>query len=354
MLANAMVYDARSVGYLQRQVEDLRLELREAQPIHRRIAGVTDALTKSRKRHILAAAALAEAVATERAAGEKSLELEAELRRLHTLQAQASEAALQGEGEEDDFDDVMESPFHPVQEDVYAAPEAHWQRPPVSSVAPPRSPFGPPVVLPPPPPPARPPSPFAAQHMTDDVWGFKVEIEQMRPQLSQHGAQLAHLTAGMTELLALLRQTLAAYVKHSDQAVVAQSAGGLPQPAQVPPARPDSVVVLESPCPISATLPCGLAADLSQSPLALCVGTAIAQGVQAEALASARAARQDRELGCLSSPRPKRGDRSRSPLGSVPPLVAAPGPLAAALPTGASWEDPHGGFCEEEYPPEQL
>ena len=89
MLANAMVFDARSVGFLQQQVEGIRLELREAQPIHRRIAGVTDALTKSRKRHILAASALAEAVAAERAAGEKSLELEAELRRLHSLQAQA-------------------------------------------------------------------------------------------------------------------------------------------------------------------------------------------------------------------------------------------------------------------------
>ena len=354
MLANAMVFDARSVGFLQQQVEGIRLELREAQPIHRRIAGVTDALTKSRKRHILAASALAEAVAAERAAGEKSLELEAELRRLHSLQAQASEAALQGEGEEDDLDGEMESPFHPVQEDVYAAPEAHWQRPPAIPVAPPRSPFGPHVVLPPPPPPAQPPSPFAAQHMTDDIWGFKVEIEQMRPQLSQHGAQLAHLTAGMTELQALLRQTLAAYVKHSDQAAVPQPAGGFPQPSQAPPGRTDSVVVLESPCLISATIPCGPAADLAQSQLALCVGTAIAQGVQAEAPASAMAARQVRAVDCLSPPRPKRGDRSRSPLRSATPLVVVPGLPAAPLPVGASWEGPHGGFCEEEFPPERL
>ena len=52
MLADSKVYDAHSVGFMQNKVENIRLELREAQPIHRRIAGVTDALTKNRKRHI--------------------------------------------------------------------------------------------------------------------------------------------------------------------------------------------------------------------------------------------------------------------------------------------------------------
>ena len=353
MLADSKVYDAHSVGFMQNKVENIRLELREAQPIHRRIAGVTDALTKNRKRHILAAAALAEAVAAERAAGERSLELEAELRRLHTLQVQASEAALQGEGEDFDLDGEMDASSHPAQEDVYAAPEAHWQRPPTIPVAPPRSPFGPHFVLPPPPPPAQPPSPFAAQHLTDDVWGFKVEIEQMRPQLFQHGAQLANLSAGMTELHALMRQTLAAYVKHSDQPVVPPPVGACPQPLQAPSGRTDSVVVLESPCQISATIPCGPAADLAQSQLALCVGSAIAQGVQLEALAHAGGKRQVRAVDCHSPPRPHRGDRSRSPIQSATPKQVAPGPPVTPQ-VGASWEGPHGGFCEEEFPPDHL
>ena len=173
----------------------------------------------------------------------------------------------------------------------------------------------------------------------------------MRPQRMQHGIQLAHLTTGMSELQVLLRQTLTAYALHSGQASGTPPAAGIGQPAQFIPACPDSVVVLESPCPISPTMPFVPSAGATRSQLACCVDLALAQGVQAEAMAISMKARAARGPGCHSPPRPRRSDRSRSPARNVPLVVAALSPPAAVLPARASCENTPVGFRGEGFPP---
>ena len=131
-------------------------------------------------------------------------------------------------------------------------------------------------------------------------------------------------------------------------------AAGIGQPAQFIPACPDSVVVLESPCPISPTMPFAPSAGATRSQLARCVDLALAQGVQAEAMAVSTKARAARDLGCHSPPRPRRSDRSRSPARNVSLVGAALSPPGAVLPARASCETSPVGFRGEGFPPDQL
>ena len=106
----------------------------------------------------------------------------------------------------------------------------------------------------------------------------------------------------------------------------------VPQPCMTPPAAPvgqqpfcatpcpPSVVVLESPCLISATLPFVPATNASLSQLALTIGTAVARGVQAEALALAVTAPPLHGRGASSAPVLLPGVRRLSLQQWAPPL----------------------------------
>ena len=180
----------------------------------------------------------------------------------------------------------------------------------------------------------------------------KVEIDMMRPQIAAHGAQLAQLASGMTELKALLRQTLTAYSRHAAQASSSPPVAPVGQQGHDAP-QCQSVVVVESPCPISATLPFVPASDASRTQLPLIVGAALAQGVQSEVLALPAADMPGCEQTRHSPPRFRRQGRPRSPAGSATPLFA-PGLPGAGHPLGSLAEGPVAGFSMAAVPPEDI